>query len=100
MPYLSTLSGFRFWNPQCFDKTFIKSFGGSPSRSALLLCEVKMVITVKCPKCNHDQKCNPVGVISSSKVKKCVYCGRSFKIHPSVDKTRIVNSPSLTDLQL
>lgn len=48
---------------------------------------------VRCNKCGHEQKTNPdvkkKGGITS-KVKRCVYCGHSFRIHSSIDNTRIV----------
>ena len=53
----------------------------------------KIRLIVKCPKCGKNQRTNPrVKKKSevSKKVKRCVYCGHSFKIHPSIEKTRIV----------
>jgi uncharacterized Zn finger protein len=51
------------------------------------------MLIVRCPKCGKDQKTDPrlkkKGDIIS-KVKRCVYCGHSFKIHSSIDKSRIV----------
>lgn len=49
------------------------------------------VFVVKCPECKHSMRYQPVkaGVVSEKK-KKCVYCGRSFKIHPSYVTSRIV----------
>jgi len=35
---------------------------------------------VKCPKCKHDMKYQTEDSILSKKVKRCVYCGRSFKV--------------------
>ena len=49
---------------------------------------------VKCPKCGMNQKTDPrIKSLSevSSKVKRCVYCGHSFKIHPNIDNSRIVS---------
>lgn len=54
-----------------------------------------MVLVVKCPKCGHNQKTDPKVVATgdlTKKVKKCVYCGHSFKIHSNIDKSRIVGS--------
>jgi len=48
-----------------------------------------MIFLVKCPKCGHEMKCAPRGNITES-IKKCVYCGRSFKIHSNINKSRIV----------
>lgn len=53
------------------------------------------MLIVRCPKCGRDQKTNPIikkeGDMTS-KVKRCVYCGHSFKIHSSIDKSRIVKN--------
>jgi len=52
------------------------------------------VLIVRCPKCGKDQKTMPhianQGDITK-KVKRCVYCGHSFKIHSSLPKSRIVS---------
>jgi len=52
-----------------------------------------MVLVVKCPRCKNDQKTDPriekLGDITK-KVKRCVYCGHSFKIHSKLPKSRIV----------
>jgi len=52
-----------------------------------------MVLIVRCPKCGKDQKTAPniekLGDLTK-KVKRCVYCGRSFKIHSNIANTRIV----------
>ena len=53
-----------------------------------------MVLIVKCPKCGKNQKTNPnLKKLTdlSKKVKRCVYCGKSFKISPPGD-SRIVGS--------
>ena len=49
------------------------------------------MFVVRCPECRHTMRYHPTktGVVSS-KTKKCVYCGRSFKIHPSYVDSRIV----------
>jgi uncharacterized Zn finger protein len=53
------------------------------------------MLIVRCPKCGKDQKTNPIlkntGDVTS-KVKRCVYCGHSFKIHSSIEKTRIIKT--------
>jgi len=53
------------------------------------------MLKVSCPKCkktqNYDPK--PLKNISDSitnKIKRCVYCGHSFKIHSNQEKSRIV----------
>lgn len=52
------------------------------------------VLIVRCPKCGKDQKTMPNikkrGDITT-KVKRCVYCGHSFKIHSSLPRSRIVS---------
>lgn len=51
------------------------------------------MFTVICPKCKNTMKTNPnLKKLSDThkKVKKCVYCGHSFKIHPNLDNTRIL----------
>jgi len=38
------------------------------------------MFVLKCPKCGNKMKCEPQEGAISGKSKKCVYCGRSFKI--------------------
>ncbi|MBR9692859.1 hypothetical protein GOV07_02900 [Candidatus Woesearchaeota archaeon] len=45
---------------------------------------------VKCPGCGKEQKTQPRPGLVTSKTKRCVYCGRNFKIHGSMPKSRIV----------
>lgn len=50
------------------------------------------MFVVKCPNCGKNQKTDPrINAITdlSKKVKRCVYCGKSFKISPP-GKSRIV----------
>lgn len=51
------------------------------------------MIIVKCPHCGNTQRTAPKveqrGDITK-KVKRCVYCGHSFKIHSNLDKSRII----------
>ncbi|MGV8163024.1 MAG: hypothetical protein ACP5N2_06860 [Candidatus Nanoarchaeia archaeon] len=51
------------------------------------------MLIVRCPKCGKDQRTAPIvkreGDLTN-KVKRCVYCGHSFKIHSSLAKSRIV----------
>jgi hypothetical protein len=51
------------------------------------------MLIVRCPKCGKDQRTDPrtekQGDITK-KVKRCVYCGHSFKIHSSPVTSRIV----------
>jgi hypothetical protein len=51
------------------------------------------MLIVRCPKCGRDQRTDPrikSGEDLTNKVKRCVYCGHSFKIHSSLPKSRIV----------
>jgi hypothetical protein len=48
------------------------------------------MLLVRCPRCHKDQKTDPKAGDITAKVKRCVYCGYSFKIHGSLPKTRIV----------
>lgn len=52
------------------------------------------MLTVRCPRCKHDQKCDPRISQSSptvvGKKKRCVYCGMAFSIHSSMETTNIV----------
>lgn len=49
------------------------------------------MFVVRCPECKHTMRYHAVKTdVVSNKTKKCVYCGRSFKIHPSYVHSRIV----------
>ena len=49
------------------------------------------MLKVSCPKCKKVQNYNPTNNNITSKVKRCVYCGYSFKVHSNQEKSRIVN---------
>ncbi|MCC7574041.1 hypothetical protein KO361_00415 [Candidatus Woesearchaeota archaeon] len=52
-----------------------------------------MMFVVRCDRCGNDQKVAPriKGRWEvSGKSKRCVYCGKTFKIHSDFSKTRIV----------
>ncbi len=52
-----------------------------------------MLLLVRCDKCGNNQKVAPrVKSRSdvSKKSKRCVYCGKSFKIHSGLDNSRIL----------
>ncbi len=49
------------------------------------------MFTVKCPGCKHNQFYKPMTPGVVGKVKRCVYCGRSFSVHSSLPKTNIVS---------
>jgi transcriptional regulator NrdR family protein len=52
------------------------------------------MLTVKCPRCQHDQLCDPKLSEKTPSVvgkkKRCVYCGMTFSIHSNLEKTNIV----------
>lgn len=48
------------------------------------------MLLVRCPRCHRDQKADPRPGAMSTKVKRCVFCGYSFKIHSNPEKSRIV----------
>ncbi len=48
------------------------------------------MLKVSCPKCKHAQNYDPKLGKISDKVKRCVYCGHSFKVHIDQDKSRII----------
>ncbi len=45
---------------------------------------------VKCPHCGRDQRYQPRPGVLTAKSKRCVYCGRNFKVHANLNKSRIV----------
>ena len=47
------------------------------------------MLEVKCPSCHHIMKYQPKEGTITEKVKRCVYCGRSFKIHASLNESRV-----------
>jgi hypothetical protein len=52
------------------------------------------MLKVSCPKCkklqNYDPKPIKAGNSITDKIKRCVYCGHSFKIHSNQEKSRII----------
>ena len=52
------------------------------------------MLTVRCPNCKNDMRYDPKLSLScptvTSKKKRCVYCGRSFSVHPDSPRTCIV----------
>ncbi|MEM4259943.1 MAG: hypothetical protein QXG00_01790 [Candidatus Woesearchaeota archaeon] len=53
------------------------------------------MLKVKCPKCHQEMLYNPNTTNSNlseitKKIKKCVYCGHSFKVHSELMKSRLV----------
>jgi len=48
-----------------------------------------MILLVKCPKCGKNMKVAPRIDVTKA-TKRCVYCGKSFKIHTSPKDSRIV----------
>jgi len=47
------------------------------------------VYKVMCPKCGGKQLTEPRGLITTAR-KKCVYCGKSFKIHTHIAKSSTI----------
>jgi Zn ribbon nucleic-acid-binding protein len=51
------------------------------------------MLIVRCPHCGKDQRTDPritnLGDLTK-KVKRCVYCGHSFRIHSSQVRSHIV----------
>ena len=45
-----------------------------------------MMFLLKCPKCGNDMKYQTEDIILSKKAKRCVYCGRSFKVKDHILK--------------
>lgn len=50
------------------------------------------MIKVRCPKCRHAMNYNPTAGMMSTKSKRCVYCGHTFKIHPNLKDSRIMGN--------
>ncbi|MFH1072484.1 MAG: hypothetical protein V1743_03585 [Nanoarchaeota archaeon] len=48
------------------------------------------MLKLRCPRCKQDMLYDPKAGSITSKVKRCVYCGHSFKVHTSPEKSRIV----------
>ena len=52
-----------------------------------------MVFVVVCPNCKNTQRTDPkLKKLTdvSNKSKRCVYCGKSFKIHKNINDSQIV----------
>ncbi|MBN1377446.1 hypothetical protein JW949_03910 [Candidatus Woesearchaeota archaeon] len=46
---------------------------------------------LRCPNCKNTMKYKPrTKDFITNKTKRCVYCNHSFKIHPSLEKNRIL----------
>lgn len=44
------------------------------------------MLLLKCPKCGNQMKCNPKAGELAGKTKRCVYCGRTFRIMGNILK--------------
>ena len=42
------------------------------------------MLLLRCPKCKQKMKYQPRDVILTKKVKRCVYCGKSFKVWENI----------------
>ena len=49
------------------------------------------MLKVSCPKCKHQMNYDPKPGSITDKIKRCVYCGHSFKVHSNPDNSRIVS---------
>ena len=49
-----------------------------------------MMLKVRCPKCKHNMNYLPQPGMLTTKSKRCVYCGHTFKIHSNQMKSRNV----------
>ena len=47
------------------------------------------IILCKCPKCGKNQKTQPSKKLIDSR-KRCVYCGKSFRVYKNVNDNTIV----------
>lgn len=45
-----------------------------------------MILLLRCPKCKNNMKYNATSIYLSDKRKRCVYCGKSFKIKDNILK--------------
>jgi DNA-directed RNA polymerase subunit M/transcription elongation factor TFIIS len=54
------------------------------------------MLRVSCPKCknvqNYDPQLRNENTSISTKTKRCVYCGHTFKVHSNQEKSRIVEN--------
>jgi len=48
------------------------------------------MLKVSCPRCKKIQNYQPRDNKITDKIKVCVYCGCSFKVHPNQKDSRIV----------
>ncbi len=48
---------------------------------------IKMFI-LRCPKCKHKMKYQPVSKTIQGKVKKCVYCGFNINVRKNIIKAK------------
>jgi phage FluMu protein Com len=49
------------------------------------------MLKVSCPRCKKIQSYQPQTGSITDKIKRCVYCGCSFKVHSNQVKSRIIN---------
>jgi len=48
------------------------------------------MLKLRCPRCRQDMLYDPKSGSLTTKVKRCVYCGYSFKVHTNPEKSRII----------
>jgi len=44
------------------------------------------MLLLKCPRCKNNMKYQPTNSELSTKVKRCVYCGRTYKVKENIVK--------------
>jgi transposase-like protein len=45
-----------------------------------------MIFLLRCPKCKNNMKYNANSIYLADKRKRCVYCGKSFKVSENIIK--------------
>ncbi|HYD03947.1 MAG TPA: hypothetical protein VEC16_06655 [Alphaproteobacteria bacterium] len=49
------------------------------------------ILKVRCPNCKNPQNYIPAGGQVAGKSKRCVYCGKSFKVHSGPEDSQILS---------
>jgi uncharacterized protein YbaR (Trm112 family) len=45
-----------------------------------------MILLLRCPKCKNNMRYNSTSVYPADRRKRCVYCGKSYKIKDNIIK--------------
>lgn len=48
------------------------------------------MLVVQCRRCQRRMRYQPTGGLVSEKKKRCVFCGHTFRVHPSLPESRII----------